>query len=142
MRLLASVTVAGAVALLVVGPSQAAPCKPGLTKINGETAQVFCGPAHAVVHVGGQTLFFSQGSCATKGGIFYVNIGRELLPPSGPLPYFGVVKEGAKAAVSYRFGMLHDSILSAKIARSGRAWTFSGVSLLSRKPARGTFSCG
>jgi len=122
-------------------PRAAVPCKAGLTKINGQPARVFCGPARAVVHVGGQTLRFKQGSCSSKGGIFSVNIGQSLLPPGGPYPYFGVVKRGADAAVSYRFGLVHDSILNAKLVRHGDGWTFSGISLLARKTASGSFSC-
>jgi hypothetical protein len=142
MNALALLAPAAAAATFALSPSaQALPCKPGLTKINGQTARVFCGPARATLHVGGQTLHFSRGSCGTKDGVFTVNIGQELLPPAGGYPYFGAVRRGDSAAVSYRFGTLHDTVLGAKLVRRGAVWTFSGISLLERKLATGTFRC-
>jgi hypothetical protein len=91
----------------VAAPAHAAGCSPGVNKLKGEDARVFCGPARATVKFAGKTYHFENGLCQkTPGGggfgiEFTVNIGIEELPPPTPrkFSYFGVGLDKAKGGV-------------------------------------------
>ena len=86
------VAIASAAIAFTAAPSVAGGCTPGPTKIGGKDAMVFCGPAKATVKVGGKTLSFSGGTCASTSKYFYLNIGTEIFGvPKQKQPYFGVL---------------------------------------------------
>jgi hypothetical protein len=70
-----------------------ASCTPGVTKVNGQNARVFCGPAKATVHYGSKVFTFSQGDCEKTSQYVAVNIGTVVLgTTTKPKPnYFGLV---------------------------------------------------
>ncbi len=123
--------------------TRARPCKEGLTTIRGKRARVFCGPARATVEVGATTLTFRGGRCTKSGPVLIVNIGTIVLPSSGTLPYFGAVFQGRKASISFRGGTVHDSVVDdVRFKLKGKSGgTFSGRSLLGKRPVSGSFSC-
>jgi hypothetical protein len=138
--LVALATACSAASLAAPGQS-ATRCTPGPTRINDQTARVYCGPATAVVHVGGVSFHFTQGSCTTGNGTFAVNIGIQMIPPSGQLPAFAVFQQEGRAAITYRTATAHDSLLNATLVRRGKAGTFSGVGLVTHRRVTGSYSC-
>jgi hypothetical protein len=68
-----------ALAVLVGTARTAIACTPGPTTIGGQPAEVFCGPARATVHVAGQTLHFTGGTCTKAYSELIANIGTEIL---------------------------------------------------------------
>ena len=67
-------------------------CKAGVRKLNGVSAQTFCGPATATVHVAGRTFRFTQGNCVKTADYVSVNIGTVMLGQSARRQpnYFGL----------------------------------------------------
>jgi hypothetical protein len=70
-----------------------ASCTPGVTKVDGQNARVFCGPAKATVHYGTTVFTYRQGECEKTSQYVAVNIGTVVLgQTTKPKPnYFGVV---------------------------------------------------
>jgi hypothetical protein len=56
--------------VVAVGASSAAPCTPSTSKIGGDPATTFCGPATATLTVGGKTYKFKGGYCKEFNGSF------------------------------------------------------------------------
>jgi hypothetical protein len=92
---------AGFLAALVVvaglagtgGPrALAGACRAGVRKLNGVSAETFCGPATATVHVAGRTFRFAQGNCVKTADYVSVNIGTLMLGQSARRQpnYFGL----------------------------------------------------
>jgi hypothetical protein len=110
----------------------------------------FCGPASAVVHMGGRTLRFSNGLCRRAAGAFTVNIGT-VVPGlrSGKPPYFGITTHTATAGTqrnaavgfTYRgrhYGVADQIVILAAGLQKG---TFSGRVLGSTTKVSGSFKC-
>jgi hypothetical protein len=82
LRLASAVLIGGAaVATAFAGAAPAgaaaAPCKPRVSTVQGHRAIAYCGPATAVLEIGGRTYSFQHGLCdrsATMGGV-ELNIG-------------------------------------------------------------------
>src|SRR5213078_3028910 len=71
--------------------THSAACTAGVKTVGGATVRTFCGPAKAVVKVGGKTLHFKGGKCETLSGYYTVNLGSITLPPAKPkYLYFGL----------------------------------------------------
>ncbi|HEY1366769.1 MAG TPA: hypothetical protein VGF23_06640 [Gaiellaceae bacterium] len=152
------------IALLVTAVSLAsghagAPCTPGMTKLAGEPARVFCGSAQATARVAGRRYRFTGGVCATSFGGFSVNIGTKVFgrPKSAP-PYFGLLVEsmrsGAHRGGSVLVGFSQGPFAVSLAAQGGTARTdttvvlapdlrsgsFSGEDLSGRR-VTGSFTC-
>ena len=147
---LAAVTAGGASAA-PVGADLTGACAPGMhqTTVGSHAAFRFCGPASAVVHMGGRTIRFTNGLCRKAAGAFTVNIGTTVagLRSGGP-PYFGITTHTAKpgrqlnAAVGFSYGgrgyAIADQIVTLAPGLSGG--TFSGRVLASKTRVRGAFT--
>jgi hypothetical protein len=74
------------------GGSSAAACTSGPTTYQGARGYVGCGPATALVKLGGRTLRYRGGTCRRTAQALELNIGTTVLEDtSKPLPpYFGV----------------------------------------------------
>ena len=69
--------------------------------IGGKAAQVYCGPAKAIVHVGGQTMTFRNGTCSWTSNSFKLQLGTIFLFRSKPLqsqPGFSIYATGVPVA--------------------------------------------
>jgi hypothetical protein len=156
----AALAVTGLLAQSAVAPASRAACVPGPGTLGGASIQRFCGPAKALVRVGGKTYRFSGGACTVQEGFkkgektIAVNIGTLTLPPATPKTrYFGALIEGTKAgtyrnqAVSWelpgkRFGVLTNKVVVSS-ARSKKG-SFTGKASSggrAQRPARGSWTC-
>jgi hypothetical protein len=124
---------------------------PGMNAVTvkGKQGFRFCGPASAVVHVGGHTVRFS-GLCRKVEGAFTVNIGT-LVPAlwTGKPPYFGITTHSASpgrqddAAVGFvaagrRYAIAEQLVVLAPGLHKG---TFSGRVLGASTRVTGSFTC-
>jgi hypothetical protein len=115
-------------------------CKPGPTTIRGANVHAWCGPAKAVVRVGGKTYRFANGLCLktegfTKGSkVVAINIGTQTLPPDAPKSsYFGVLIDKAKG------GTYTDQAVSWQVPGKGFAVLVNKV-VVSANLRKGSFS--
>jgi hypothetical protein len=65
-----------------------------VTEINGKPARVFCGPATAVVTVGGADLAFKDGACEFLADTLTVNLGTTIPGELTGPDYFGLTAFG------------------------------------------------
>jgi hypothetical protein len=137
----------------------AAACKPGPTTINGQPAEVFCGPATATVRVQGKTLHFTGGTCTKAFSRLLVSIGTEILTRATvqTQPYFGAslpLKPGGKGSkaptVAWASGRSHGAsplvalegpLVRYTLSKSFKSGTFSGVTYPGKQRFSGVFSC-
>jgi hypothetical protein len=136
-----------------------AACTPGMTKLAGSPARVFCGPAQATARVAGRRLRFTGGVCSTAFGGFSVNIGTKVFGHAGSAPpYFGLLVEsmrpGAHRGGSVLVGFSQGPFAVALAAQGGtaradtqvvlapdlRSGSFSGEDLFGRR-VTGSFTC-
>ena len=119
--------------------------------IGGRSAQVFCGPATAIVRVSGRTLRFKGGFCAfrkdfvSKGiSAFAVNIGTLFYKTARneKLPYFGVVLTDVKqGATKFRNGVVIFRSSGVNSAIFGKSYLFGTNTITPSKGMKaGTFS--
>jgi hypothetical protein len=95
-------------------------CTPKTKTVGGHRATVFCGPAKAVVHMGGKTYSFSSGECMKQPGSFAVNIGTKTAKPTAGYSYLGLTVQGNKPGtytgdkvlITFNVGRLHASLLT------------------------------
>ncbi|HVP75399.1 MAG TPA: hypothetical protein VMS63_05195 [Gaiellaceae bacterium] len=73
--LVATLAVAAGSALAGESGTHARACTPGLSSAGGVQKRTFCGPAKAVVKVGGATFALAQGECTKTSKYLTVNIG-------------------------------------------------------------------
>jgi hypothetical protein len=155
-RLLLPLAAAAAVAAAASGNSApaagAGSCATGMHRVTvrGHPGFRFCGPASAVVHMGGRTLRFSNGLCRRAAGAFTVNIGT-LVPGlrSGKPPYFGITTHTARAgtqrnaALGFTYRGRHYAIADqvVTLAPGLQKGTFSGRVLASTTRVSGSFRC-
>ena len=144
---------AAAVAALLAASHAAArqACTAGTHSSGGVTYRTFCGPAHATLKVGGQTLTFKGGSCQINSSIFSINIGTITLPPGKPkYDYFGITVFAKKGGTYKNQSVTwqlphgkHGSLISAtiKLASNRKSGSFSGTVLGASGKGNGTFSC-
>jgi hypothetical protein len=137
----------------------AAACTPGMTKVQGATARVFCGPAQAAARVAGRRYSFEGGVCRTSFGGFSVNIGTKVFgdPKSAPA-YFGLLVESKRPGMHRGGSVLvgfSEGVSAVTLAAPGgtarpdtqvvlapdlRSGTFSGEDLQGRR-VTGSFTC-
>jgi hypothetical protein len=144
------VTVAALLAVLAGTQASARPsCTPSVRTRGGVTYRTFCGPARAVVHLGGRTYVFTGGSC--DKGAFTINIGTITLPPRRPrYRYFGITvftnRDGtfADQAVTWQLpnGRRNSLFHATVVLAGGRSrGTFSGSTLVGNVKGSGSFHC-
>lgn len=105
LALFASAAVATAVALTGSAAASsthatgAPPCAPKITRIQGRTAVVNCGPATATVSVSGKTYSFKTGLCTTSGKTFMLQLGTLVsgAKGNGGYPNIGLTSTGTNA---------------------------------------------
>jgi hypothetical protein len=160
-------TAAAALAALGAGSvASGAPaaCKPGVTRVNGLSARVFCGPAKATVHYGSKVFTYRQGECEKTSQYVAVNVGTVILgQTSKPKPnYFGLLigkspAGGTKPAShdgTYTGGVLaldyggkgylvRGDTLTVTLKGGRSRGTLTGASLFDHPPVKvtGSFSC-
>ena len=132
-------------------------CTSGYTNLQGQTVNVFCGPAHAKITYGGRTLTFPQGSCSTAtAGEVDVNLGTLSFKPN-PQHFSSVsivvpARNGAASDPAVRVGWTAPpkslALVSprAVLTAGGKAGKFSGNvvepgTTRTDGAAVGTFSC-
>jgi len=133
-------------------------CTPKTKTVGGHRATVFCGPAKAVVHMGGKTYSFSSGDCTKQPGAFTVNIGTKTAKPTAGYSYLGLIVQGNKSGtymgdkvlIAFNVGRLHASLLTpdgsaraaTKVVLASRllSGTFSGKNERGRR-VTGSFTC-
>jgi hypothetical protein len=142
-----AVALAGAAAMMWAASGGAAHlgCTAGVTKYDGATARVFCGPATATVHARGKTFTIRQGSCEKGAKYLSINIGEVVIGTSskskpeyfglsiGKLPFLGgtpVSRDG-----TYRSG-----VIALDHAGKGYALRAQAKVTLTNGRTRGTFS--
>jgi hypothetical protein len=86
-----------------VSDSRAAACSPDGKDvvIGGKSATVYCGPAKATVHVGGQMMTFRGGMCVWTANSFKLQLGTIFLFRAKPLqsqPGFSIYATGVPVA--------------------------------------------
>jgi hypothetical protein len=134
-------------------------CSPGPTTIGGQPAEVFCGPARATVHVAGQTLHFTGGTCTKAYSELVANIGTEILTRATvqTQPYFAASfpltlgRNGPKPpTVSWASGSSHGTTaliplqgptVKYTLSPSLNSATFQGVTYPDKRHFSGAFSC-
>jgi hypothetical protein len=132
----------------VAGSALATPgiasCTAGVHSYGGTNARTFCGPATAILVVGGKTIHFSGGDCERGPAYVSVNIGTVVLGTSTkPKPdYFGLLV--GKAPIVGGTAAAHDGTykpqaLAADHAGKGYAILQSTVKLMGGR-TRGTFT--
>lgn len=133
----------------------AASCATGMRQltVRGHVGFRFCGPASAVVRLGGlggRTLRFSNGLCRRAAGAFTVNIGTTVPGlRTGKPPYFGITTHTAQAgpqpdaAVGFTYGGRTYAITNQAVTLAAglRKETFSGRALASSTRVNGSFTC-
>jgi hypothetical protein len=125
-------------------------CTAGTHFSGGVTYHIFCGPAHAILKVGGKTYSFKGGSCEVVGNLFSINIGTiTLTPAKSRYDYFGITvfakKDGTYTSQAVYWNLPHSkrrslSRTTIKLAGGRKHGTFSGATFTGGK-ATGTFSC-
>jgi hypothetical protein len=153
------------VALLTVGAATSAAgaatsaCTGGQTTYQGFRARTWCGPATAVVKVGGRTLQYRGGSCTRTPVALELGIGTGIVDAKDPkvLPrnfgisvgrIFGVGKAASRdgvfqsVALAYVDGGKRYASLKAEATLAGgrTRGTFTGR-LLTGQPISGSFRC-
>jgi hypothetical protein len=147
-----------AVAVAVAVVQTAIACNPGPTTIDGQPAEVFCGPARATVHVSGQTLHFTGGTCTNAYSELIANIGTEILTraTAQTQPYFAanfpltLGRKPKPPTVSWASGNSHGT--TALVALQGppvkytlspslNSATFQGVTYPDKHRFSGALSC-
>ncbi len=137
-------------------------CTPGMTKVGGTDARVFCGPAKATVQVGVKSLAFSGGTCertstyvsvnigtvvlgqtsAKKPDYFGLNVGSGVGAGNKPAPhdgsYTGAVIAIVKAGKSY---LARGDVAKVTLSGGRTHGTFSAPMLFGPGHVSGTFSC-
>jgi hypothetical protein len=118
--------------------------------VAGRSGFKFCGPASAIVHLGGRTIRFSNGLCRRAAGAFTVNIGTFVLGPRDSKPLsFGITTHSARpgkqlnAAVGFAYGghgyAVADQVVVLAPGLTGG--TFSGRLLGTTRRVTGSFEC-
>ena len=133
MRL--ALLVAAAAAALAFGTQASAreSCTANVRTAGGVTYRTFCGPAHAIVHLGGRTLVFRGGSCDKTA--FTINIGTITLPPGKPrYRYFGTT------VFTNRDGTFKDQAVTWQLPNGQRNSLFHATVVLAGGRTRGTFT--
>jgi hypothetical protein len=133
-------------------------CSSGPTTYQGVRAYTGCGPATAVVKLGGRTLRYRGGSCRRTVGAFELDMGTTILgETSKPLPrFFGVaigrifgVGRAAPRDGVYTGGMVvfvdggkRYASLAAKVVLAGARTRGSFTArVLGGPPVSGSFTC-
>jgi hypothetical protein len=146
-----------------VASARHAGCTPGQFSSGGSSGVVFCGPAKAIVKVGGKTYSLSGGSCTKTSKYVNVNIGTLVLSgPKEKYSYFGLLVgqypgalPGAKAAPkdgTYAGGLVSlvwkgksysaDTNVKITLKKNRTSGTFSGVGHFTPNlKVSGTFTC-
>jgi hypothetical protein len=137
-----------ALAVLTVGAatadSGASTLACGNTTYKGANARTYCGPASAVVKVGGRTLTYRGGSCMRNAVAIELGIGTVILDTKDPKPLprsFGIsvgrifgLGKAAPRDGTYKSGMV-------AYVDAGKRYAAAGVkAVLSGGRTRGTFS--
>ena len=149
--------------VLAAGPTAGAAdqaCMPGVRKVNGSLARVFCGPATARVAVAGKKIVFRNGQCERAATYFAINIGATGLDVNAKRrpDYFGIVvgrtpltptekpagKDGVYKSVLITFtshgrGYAVGKDAKLVLEKGRRIGSFSGTA--AGKRVRGTFRC-
>jgi hypothetical protein len=156
---LATLTLAGLLGAASATGAAAAACKSGPTTSGGARAYRYCGPASAVVKVGGRTLRYSGGSCRRTAVALELNIGTAIVDAKAPRTFprhfgvmvgrvFGVGKPAPRDG-TYSGGTLvfadhgkRFASLSTKLVLAGKRTrgTFAGR-VLGGPSVSGTFRC-
>ena len=126
----------------------AAACTAGVTKVGGVAFQAFCGPAKAVVKIGGSSVAYANGKCSRSGLGFTINIGTVVLGNAKKKPdYFGITVEAkAGAHANSAVAVVHASktyaVLGTVTLKAGlKSGTFSGKVFGSPTKLAGSFHC-
>lgn len=121
-----------------------APCQATPVTIKGSQGLSLCGPATAVVHVGGKTYTFSHGFCATIGPTgFQLSLGGAFPMSENNVgrPYFNInINTKSRAASGFAYFAGKHVIRGEAYTVTGtvtRSGSFSGTS----PAAHGTWSC-
>lgn len=129
-------------------PSAASSCVAGVKKINGVPARTFCGPATAMVKLGGSSVAYKQGACSKSAVGFTINIGTVVLGNLKKKPeYFGITVQGtAGAHANSGVAVVHAgksyAVLGTVTLKAGlKSGTFSGKVFGSPTKITGSFSC-
>jgi hypothetical protein len=159
---LAASVVAAAGAGAAPVASERGACTPGLIPFGSVQARVFCGPAKAVVHVGGRTYRFRNGICERASDHVAVDIGTVVIGhTTRPKPaYFGldvgrILGNSARpAATDGRYpvvalaidangkGILVDVTKTTVVLSHGRTkGAITGMTLFPAKPISASFTC-
>lgn len=132
-------------ATTAAGESATAACTSGNTTYGGVRARTYCGPASAVVKIGGRTLSYRGGSCMRNGVAIELGIGTVILDakePKGSLPrsfgisvgrIFGIGKAAPRDGT-------YSSVMIAFVDRGKRYASMQGKALLGGGRSRGTFT--
>jgi hypothetical protein len=142
----AAVTLLAVLGVLVVptsGDAGAHACKAGVRKVDGVSAETFCGPATATVRVDGKTFTFTQGNCVKTANYVSVNVGVLVLAQKARRQpnYFGLDigripgsgSPPARKDGSYRSG----TVLTVEYANTSYD-VLAGVATLKGNRSRGT----
>jgi hypothetical protein len=144
-----------------VGPrALAGACQAGVRKVNGVSAQTFCGPATATVHVAGRTFRFAEGNCVKTADYVSVNIGTVMLAQTAKRQpdYFGLDigripgsgSPPARKDGSYRSGTVltveyadqtYDVLAGVATLTGNRTQGTVSGKTFSGQPLTGTFHC-
>jgi len=145
--LAACAALAAVAAAAAPASSDAAACTPGVRTVDGSPARVFCGPAKAMVRMGGKTLTFAGGACERSGGRYVVNIGTFFAGSSkSKRPYFGLLIDKPRPGtyrsqtLSFRSGGAGSSVFATVTLKTLKRGSFSGEVFGSGR-VTGTFAC-
>jgi hypothetical protein len=122
-------------------PRAKSPCVATPVTIKGDDGLALCGPATAVVHVGGKTYSYTHGFCATfSTGSFQLSLGTSIPMANGNAgkPYFSVdVGKATPRAGGFAY-------YGGKKAIPDGVWTVTGTitshASFTGKNAKGSFS--
>jgi hypothetical protein len=143
---------AGLTSGAATGSRVADTCKPGVKRIAGVRALVFCGPATAALRFSGKAIGFRNGRCtiSTKR-TFTVNVGTVTLAAARPkFAYFGITVSRARrdgvykgAAVGFQWRGKSYSVLenSVRLSKNRTRGTFAGRIGGSGARVSGSFTC-
>jgi hypothetical protein len=107
------------------------PCTPKITKVQGHSAAVNCGPASATLHIGGKTYTFRNGLCEqseSTGAALSLDLGTTVMGVKGNAgqPHFNidVVKNVPSGSVGADYGgktLIDDALVTVggKVAAGG-----------------------
>jgi hypothetical protein len=129
-------------------------CASGLTKVAGKKAMRYCGPATATAKVGGTTIRFSGGSCASSASALTVNIGTIAVSATPNVKPLGIASFGLtispditgvhlNQAIAWVKGGKRFSVFAnhATVAASLEKGTFEGKLYPTGAKVTGTFAC-